>query len=250
MFAKSISCLSEGRATSRYARWMRNPLSLLTLIASLAALALIDLDGYAHVFGAPNRILSRDGLQPDAISTDTAVARDTSPEEGRYRAIAGFLAKKYKVSQQVTFDLVSIAHAAGQQLGLDPLVIIAVMAVESRFNPIAESIAGAKGLMQVIPKYHPDKFDEFGGEKSVFDPETNILVGSQILRDYLKRTGSLSKALQMYAGASNDEQDLYSSKVMNEKQRLQHVVGQLRPHPPAKIASARSVVLQASSLTP
>ena len=38
-----------------------------------------------------------------------------------------------------------MAHAAGHQIGIDPLLIIAVMAVESRFNPIAESVAGAKG---------------------------------------------------------------------------------------------------------
>jgi soluble lytic murein transglycosylase-like protein len=140
--------------------------------------------------------------------------------------LADFLARRYRVSEDVTFDLVSFAHAAGHQLGLDPLLIIAVMAVESRFNPIAESVAGAKGLMQVIPKYHPEKLQEYGGEGAVFDPRTNILVGSQILKEYLRRTGSMNAALQMYAGAANDEQDVYTTKVMNEKQRLQHVVNQ------------------------
>lgn len=228
MVAKSIPRVFD--RTNRYARSTRNALSLTVLIASLAAAALIVRDRFPYVYvESPIQ-----GLQPDANSMTAADPGKTSPEEGRYRAIADFLAKKYKVSQQVTFDLVTIAHAAGQQLGLDPLVIIAVMAVESRFNPIAESIAGAKGLMQVIPKYHSDKFDEFGGEKAVFDPATNILVGAQILRDNLKRTGNLSKALQLYAGASNDEQDLYSSKVMTEQQRLQHVVSQLRRHTPPR----------------
>lgn len=150
---------------------------------------------------------------------------ETPPENGRYWALAEFLAKRYKVSRAVTFDLVTIAHAAGQQIGLDPLLIIAVMAVESRFNPIAESVAGAKGLMQVIPKYHTDKFREFGGEKyAVFDPETNILVGSHILKEYLARTGSVSSALQLYVGSPSDDTDTYTGKVMNEKQRLQQIL--------------------------
>ena len=136
-----------------------------------------------------------------------------------------FLAKRYKVSQAVTLDLVTIAHTAGQQLGLDPLLIIAVIAIESRFNPIAESVAGAKGLMQVIPKYHVEKFRELGGEESaVFDPETNILVGARILKEYLARTGNLDSALQMYAGALSDTEDTYTGKVMTEKERLQQVL--------------------------
>src|SRR5215212_1163129 len=126
-------------------------------------------------------------------------------ENTRLRALSEFLARRYKVSQAVTLDLVTIAHTAGQEMGLDPLLIIAVMAIESRFNPIAESVAGAKGLMQIIPKYHVDKFREFGGEQyAVFDPETNIIVGAQILKDYIAQTGSLNGALQLYVGASSE----------------------------------------------
>lgn len=146
------------------------------------------------------------------------------PENKRYRALSEFLAKRYKVSQTVTHDLVTIAHAAGNQMGLDPLLIIAVISVESRFNPIAESVAGAKGLMQIIPKYHTDKFREFGGVSAVFDPEANIVVGSKIIKEYLKLTGSLDSALQMYAGAPNAEEYGYFMKVMTEKERLQQVL--------------------------
>lgn len=153
--------------------------------------------------------------QPEAI---------TLSDQRRYRTLASFLAKRYKVSQAVTLDLVTMAHAAGHQIGVDPLLIIAVMAVESRFNPIAESVMGAKGLMQIIPKYHTDKFRDFGGVKQVFDPETNILVGSQIIKEYMVRAGNLNSALQMYGGVSTDDNDGYFGKVMNEKQRLQQVL--------------------------
>jgi soluble lytic murein transglycosylase-like protein len=158
-------------------------------------------------------------------AAEPAAARDNS----RFRTLADFLAKRYKVSQSITLDLVTMAHTAGQQIGIDPLLIIAVIAVESRFNPIAESVVGAKGLMQVIPKYHIEKFREFGGEKySAFDPETNILVGTRILKDYLAQTGSLDGALTRYVGAGDAEEVPYIEKVMNEKQRLQQVLRQPR----------------------
>jgi soluble lytic murein transglycosylase-like protein len=157
-------------------------------------------------------------------------AAESAAEHDPHRALSEFLSKRYKVSQAVTLDLVSIAHTAGQQIGLDPLLIIAVMAIESRFNPIAESVAGAKGLMQVIPKYHAAKFREFGGDKyAVFDPETNILVGSKILKEYIARTGSLSTGLQLYVGSTTSDDDTYFGKVMNEKQRLQQVIRKAAP---------------------
>ena len=112
------------------------------------------------------------------------------------------------------------AHITGNQLGLDPLLIIAVIAIESRFNPIAESVAGAKGLMQIIPKYHSDKLEEYGGEKAVFDPVANVKIGAQILKDYIRATGNVGIGLQMYAGALGDGEDQYTTKVMNEQQRL------------------------------
>src|SRR5690606_23780012 len=98
---------------------------------------------------------------------------------------------RYRVSQEVAFNLVAVAHKAGRELQLDPLLIIAVISIESSFNPIAESVAGAKGLMQIIPKYHGDKLSEFGGPEAIYDPVINIHVGAQILKEYIRITGNL-----------------------------------------------------------
>lgn len=222
MIAKSIPNFLLGVRNRRLRRNIRTVVSLMVLVASMAVLVLVTLGRH----GASNHALAGGaaGSQPATAAAAGAVPVAAHPEVDRYRVIAEFLAKRYRVSQDVTLDFVSIAHSAGRQLGLDPLLIIAVIAVESRFNPIAESVAGAKGLMQVIPKYHADKLQDFGGEKAIFDPEANIVVGARILKEYLGRTGNLGIALQMYAGALNDDQDLYTSRVMSEKQRLQQVV--------------------------
>jgi hypothetical protein len=239
MLAKSIPNLFQGLNIAGFARATRGAVSVLVLMASLAALVLIVYDQYGANFlgGSHSRVLSLGALKSGAAEPDDTVRAGT-PVNGGYLALAEFLAKRYKVSQDVTLDLVSTAHAAGHQIGLDPLLIIAVIAVESRFNPIAESVAGAKGLMQIIPKYHADKFQEFGGEKAVFDPETNILVGAQILKEYLSRTGNLSMALQMYAGALSDDQDGYTTKVMSEKHRLQQILSRFGHTVRTKSASA------------
>jgi len=232
MLAKSCPRLFQGWGAGKLAHQARKSISVLVLLASLTALVLILEDQYwnyiPHNLNAWTAPL--DNSEPNQGTTgNTRASVATGAKESHHRVLAEFLAKKYSVSREVTGDLVQMAYSAGHRLGLDPLLIIAVMAIESGFNPIAESVSGAKGLMQVIPKYHADKFEEFGGEKAVFDPRVNILIGSRILKEYLDRTGSLRVALQMYVGAVDDEQDLYTTRVLNEKLRLQRVVGQIPP---------------------
>src|SRR4029078_5054166 len=97
-----------------------------------------------------------------------------------------------------------------------------------RYNPVAESHMGAKGLMQVIPKFHGDKLTEHGGESALLDPHTNIQVGAQILREYLRRFGETETALQMYAGAFDEPNSSYALKVLAERSRLEQMLPQLR----------------------
>ena len=120
--------------------------------------------------------------------------------------------------------MVGAAHRAAREVGLDPLLVLAVISVESRFNPIAESVMGAKGLMQIIPKYHRAKLDALGGEEAVLDPESNILLGARILQEYIYRTGTVEGGLQFYNGAFWDGSAQYALKVMAERERLEIVL--------------------------
>jgi len=169
-------------------------------------------------------------IRHEGISLYAPAAEVDNPQ---YRTLAVYLSRRYKVALDATEQLVGAAHEAGSRLGIDPLVILAVMAVESRFNPIAESVMGAKGLMQVIPKFHQDKLEEHGGEDSVFEPMTNILVGSRILKDAMRRGGGLMPGLQLYAGAFGDDGQQYAQKVMAEKERMQQTLKRAQPQPRA-----------------
>jgi len=144
------------------------------------------------------------------------------------RAVAEFIAKRYRVAQDAIAGFVAAAYRAGTESKVDPLLILAVMAVESRYNPVAESNMGAKGLMQVIPKFHGEKLLEHGGETALLDPQVNIQVGAQILREYLRRFGETETALQMYAGAFDEPNSSYALKVLAERARLEQILARLR----------------------
>jgi soluble lytic murein transglycosylase-like protein len=236
MPAKSIRSRSPFQHRSRHARFARSALSTLVLAASVTALGLIvhsQHPGWLKLSPTQQEDFAADDSVLDEINRKSAAHR----EHERDQAISAFLAKRYRVSPDLTLDFVRMAFAAGHRIGIDPLLIIAVMAVESRLNPIAESVAGAKGLMQIIPKYHAEKFEAFGGEKAVFEPGANIVVGSQILREYIQRTGDVSLGLRIYGGGPVEGENHYPAKVLGEKRRLQQVVSQYHQSTPRPTSS-------------
>ena len=174
----------------------------------------------------------------------TAVERATAanPKElpSRQAAVAYWLSKKYGVAPEPLSVLVSQAFEIGQKAKLDPTLILAVMAIESRFNPFAQSPVGAQGLMQVMTKIHSDKYQNFGGGFAAFDPVTNLRVGVKVLQECITRAGSVEGGLKHYVGAANLADDGgYANKVMAEHARLTAVMGGQKPAPtmPRAVAS-------------
>jgi soluble lytic murein transglycosylase-like protein len=138
--------------------------------------------------------------------------------------LAHYLSRRYVVDPAASERVVQAAYLAAAQVGLDPLLLLAVAAVESSFNPLAESVMGAKGLMQIIPKYHREKLGAAGGEAALFDPAASLLLGARILQEYVRRTGTLEAGLQFYNGAFFDSSAQYARKVMAERLRLEDVL--------------------------
>lgn len=138
--------------------------------------------------------------------------------------VTNWLSRRYRVASDATNMLVSAAYVTAKEIKLDPLLILSVMAIESGFNPFAESPVGAQGLMQVMSKVHHDKFQDLGGVKAALNPVANIKVGSLILKDYVTRGGSVEAGLKLYVGAGAFETDSgYGAKVLAEYRRLKEV---------------------------
>lgn len=144
------------------------------------------------------------------------------------RGAMDYVSRRYRVSSAALPSIFGAAEKVGRQFQLDPMLILAVIAVESGFNPIAQSVMGAQGLMQVIPHYHRDKLPEKDGEVALLDPETNVRVGAAILRESITRMGDLNTGLQQFAGALDDPEEAYASRVMAEKQRLEQAARRFR----------------------
>jgi hypothetical protein len=160
--------------------------------------------------------------------------------------VASYLARRYRVAQEPVSELVKAAFDTGREVGLDPLLLLSVMAIESGFNPYAESGVGAQGLMQVMSKVHSDKFQYFGGQSAALEPVANIKVGALVLKDCIARGGSLPGGLRLYVGSSSPDDGGYGAKVMAERGRLRDVArGRKVP-----INAPQAPVLTASNTAP
>ena len=137
------------------------------------------------------------------------------------RAIADFFEKKYSLERSKIEEYVSNTVLIAKEVNIDPVLLLAVISIESNFNPNRKSHAGAEGLMQVMTSVHKEKYAHFGGISDAVKPEVNIRVGAYILKYLIATTGSLRNGLKFYVGAANAEDDGgYTDKVMAERNRL------------------------------
>ena len=165
------------------------------------------------------------GLAEAAVADMRAGQRQAGgATSAQQKWVSRWLAKRYRVAGDAIHLLVSTAYQAAKELKLDPLLILAVIAIESRFNPISESPVGAQGLMQVMSKIHQEKFQQHGGVEAALDPATNIQVGARILKQYVTEGGSVEAGLKKYVGAAGLATDSgYGHKVLSEYGYLREV---------------------------
>ncbi len=179
-----------------------------------------------------------DGLKSLMFPGEVVVAEEEVAEESveeaavalnpRMRGALDYVSRRYRVSTEALQPIFATAQVVGRELRLDPLLIIAVIGVESGFNPFSQSVVGAQGLMQVMPRFHMDKLPEEADQSAFLDPVTNVQVGAKVLKESIRRNGGVANGLQQFAGASNDPDRRYSSKVLAEKQRLEQAAQRLR----------------------
>ncbi|SEA13311.1 lytic transglycosylase domain-containing protein [Variovorax sp. YR216] len=218
---------------------------LAIVFAALALAARPDLrqSGEEQLMGwlqsrKPQPVPAEFELEPTAIERTTAASPHELPKQ--QAAVAYWLSKKYRVAAEPLAVLVSEAFDLGKRTKLDPTLILAIMAVESSFNPFAQSQVGAQGLMQVMTRVHGEKYESAGGTLTAFDPVTNMRVGVKVLQECIARAGSLEGGLRFYVGAANLTDDGgYASKVLAEHERLRQVVAGRPPAVNTPPAAAR-----------
>jgi hypothetical protein len=165
----------------------------------------------------------QDRQNEPAMATERTTAVRPSDLPKQQSNLAFWLSRKYKVGAEPVSALVAEAYEAGPKAQIDPLLILAVMAIESSFNPFAQSPVGAQGLMQVMTKVHLDKYQNFGGQLAAFDPLSNVRVGVNVLRDCINRACSVEGGLKLYVGSVDTSSASYVGRVMTEYNRLQRV---------------------------
>jgi hypothetical protein len=261
---------ASGRATDAFARSVtvflkdagqgllevsHNSLALLGLAVLALSIFVAGRDDVRHTLEqqALEWLQARQGDRVDAdhspaglavaLSEQDAVARATAADpadlDRQQAAVASWLARRYRVAPEPVSRLVQEAWTVGQRARLEPTLILAIMAIESGFNPFAQSPVGAQGLMQVMTRVHDDKYLAFGGTHAAFDPVSNLRVGVQVLKECIARAGSLEEGLRHYVGAANLPDDGgYAGKVLAEQAHLKSV------------AAGRQVAFNAPLVTP
>jgi soluble lytic murein transglycosylase-like protein len=187
------------------------------LMTAARAMTSSALEGSAIAVGEP-----RSGLETKAGRwSDWLSAKPSGAAEPAQEHVTRYLSRRYRVAENVVRRIVGEAFSTGREIGVEPMLILAVSAIESGLNPFAQSPVGAQGLMQIMTRVHSEKFVLHGGDHAALDPIANLRVGSEILRDLIRRGGSVERGLQLYVGAGNAADDGgYGARVLSEMARI------------------------------
>lgn len=132
-----------------------------------------------------------------------------------------------KTDSKIIERIVHRVYVEAEKNDVDPLTVFAMIWKESRFNPRATSFCGAKGLMQVLPKYH---LKALAG-RSPYSVDTSIEVGTKIYAEYLSEHGTEKKAMSKYSGGARN----YHKNVVAMRKNLQReIVFSLFDQPPVQ----------------
>jgi len=119
--------------------------------------------------------------------------------------------KQFVKSPETRIKMLKQIHYESSRANIAPELVLALIEVESAFDEFAISVAGARGLMQVMPFW----LDEIGfSGKNLFKIRTNLRIGCTILRYYLDiESGNLTRALARYNGSLG--KNTYPNKVIH-----------------------------------
>ncbi|ABE35897.1 transglycosylase SLT domain protein [Paraburkholderia xenovorans LB400] len=150
-------------------------------------------------FAAAAHAAETDAAAQSAVSAPL-IASDATLEAGlpTLSDITAVLRAQFRVAPAESLQIARAVLTEADRHAISPILLLAVMAVESSFDRYAVSVAGARGLMQILPAAHPQLI---AGAADLTDPAINVRIGSTILRRYLDQSGGdLDAALLRYSG--------------------------------------------------
>ncbi|WP_436208771.1 lytic transglycosylase domain-containing protein [Caballeronia sp. LjRoot31] len=128
----------------------------------------------------------------------SASIESSSGESPQVANVAAVLWRQFRVARQEATLIARAVISAANEYAMSPVLLLAVIATESGFDRQAVSVAGAQGLMQILPAAHPQVF---ASGNDLTEPGENVRIGSSILREYLDASGGdLGVALKRYSG--------------------------------------------------
>ena len=178
--------------------------------------------GWMNMRQASSQLVSPAPTEPTPADRSTATTVQSLSSD--QIAVTHWLSRKYKISPEPLAALVTEAWVLGERSQIAPTLILAVIAIESRFNPFASGRQGGMGLMQIEPEAHSNALSAFGGRLAAFDPLTNLRVGTLYLQDLIQSSGTLEDALRQYGLASGQAHgNQYVGRVLNEQKLLDSI---------------------------
>lgn len=177
-----------------------------------AALATALLFSYTPLSGGA---LSLQRLDSGLIGQDMALKASALRQE--QARLADYLAALYDKPVETVRDYVRIAWKVAEDQSLPPLLLLAIIQQESGLDRTAHNAYGAIGLMQVVPRFHPDLVQS---PRELLSPHRNIAIGARILTQYIKASdGDVHAALKRYSGGSAT----YAAQVLQREAVLRAV---------------------------
>ena len=158
-----------------------------------------------------------------------SLAAKSTELDANQLALVQAIRAKYRIAPEPLNAIILEVFDLANRASLEPTLILAVIGIESNYNPFANSPIGAKGLMQVVPDVHAEQFTPYGGTMAIFDPKTNLRIGVKILKECITLTGSVEEGLRLYKAGSESiatEKD-YITRVLVEQTRLRDALPKL-----------------------
>lgn len=156
------------------------------------------------------------------LSTLNKLETLTPAKQKKVANVAAFIRKvNPKISAKTAWREACALVFYSVKYGVPPDLVVSIAKAESRFNPSAQSKAGALGVMQVMWKVHNGMLRAKGiapTRDHMFDPERGVEAGVLILSRYMSAYGTVQKALNRYYGGIAHS---YLKKVNNNMAMLQ-----------------------------